>query len=164
GRAGVHKFDASDGVDVRVATFIDVQREVLAAGDGGLQVLDSGRFRHVRTADPDALTGINGLAIAPDGDRWFNTHLGLLHVRARDWQEAMRAPDTLLLYELLDQFDGFPDGAQVNTVGTATAAPDGRMWFAATGGIAFYDPRHDVAPLAPPPPTIRAVIANGRRF
>lgn len=161
---GMRKYTAADGVDVRVATFLDVQREVLAGGDGGLQVLDGGRFRHLRAADPDVLTGISGLAIAPDGDRWFNTARGVLHVRARDWQAALRAPDAPLRYELLDQLDGYPDGAQVGNGGTAAVAPDGRMWFTALGGVALYDPRHDAAAPAPPPPVIRAVIANGRRF
>jgi signal transduction histidine kinase/ligand-binding sensor domain-containing protein len=164
GPQGTRKYDVADGVDVRVATFIDVQREVLAGGDGGLQVLDGGRFRHLRAADPDVLTGISGLAIAPDGDRWFNTYRGVLHVRARDWQAALRAPDALLRYELLDQLDGYPDGAQVGNGGTAAVAPDGRMWFTAIGGVALYDPRHDAAAPAPPPPMIRAVIANGKRF
>ncbi len=164
GPAGARKYDARDGVDVRVATFIDVQRDVLAAGDGGLQVLSGGRFRHVRAADPDVLGGINGLVIAPDGDRWFNTHRGVLHVRAQDWQAALRTPAAPLRYELLDRLDGFPDGAQIGIVATAAGAPDGRMWFAASTGIALYDPGHDHPATTPPPPVIRAVIANGRRF
>jgi ligand-binding sensor domain-containing protein len=127
GPAGERKYDARDGVDVRVATFIDVQRGVLIAGDGGLQVLSGGRFRHVRAFDPDVLTGINGLLIAPDGDRWFNTHRGVLHVRAADWQAALGSPDSLLRYELLDRLDGFPDGAQIGIVATTAGVPDGRM-------------------------------------
>ena len=164
GPDGVRKYDAKDGVDVRVATFIDAQRGVLIAGDGGLQVLSGGRFRHVRAFDPDVLTGINGLLIGLDGDRWFNTHRGVLHVRAADWQAAMRTPGAPLRYDLLDRLDGFPDGAQIGNVATAAGAPDGRMWFAASGGIALYDPAHDHPVTAPPPPVIRAVTAGGRRF
>lgn len=164
GPAGVRKYGAADGVDVRVATFIDVQRDVLIAGDGGLQVLAGGRFRDVRAADPDVLTGINGLVIAPGGDRWFNTHRGILHVRAADWDAALRTPGVPLRYELLDRLDGFPNGAQIGIEATAAGAPDGRMWFAASSGIAYYDPRHDHPVTAAPPPVIRAVIAGGRRF
>jgi len=164
GPQGPRHFNAVDGVDVRVATFIDVQREVLIAGDGGLQVLAGTRFRHLRAADPNALAGISGMVIAPNGDRWFNTSSGVLHVRASDWIAAMQAPEALLRYELLDQQDGFPGGPQYSNVATAAVAPDGRLWFAASGAVAVYDPRPDRPAPGAPPPVILAMAAGGQRY
>jgi len=44
------------------------------------------------------------------------------------------------------------------------AAPDGRMWFAASGGVALYDPRHDHPAVTAPSPVILAVTASGARY
>lgn len=162
--AGVREYNAASGVDVRVAQFLDVQRETLASGDGGLQVLSGGRFRHVHAADPDVLAGINGVWVAPNGDRWLNGPRGVLHVLAKDWQTAMREPDSLLRYDLLDQLDGYPGTSQISNVSTVAAMPDGRMWFVASGGIAVYDPRHDHRAVSAPPPVIRVLTVDQRRY
>jgi signal transduction histidine kinase len=129
------------------ASAVFASSEVMVAGDRGLAVLQHGAMRLVRAQRPDArsqdvLRNITGMAVTPDGDRWFNGAAGVVHVRAADWQRALAEPEALLVYRLLDARDGYPGQAtNMNRLPSVVQAAGGQLWFAATGGVVRLETR-----------------------
>jgi signal transduction histidine kinase/ligand-binding sensor domain-containing protein len=137
--------------------------DVLVAGDEGIAVLQHGRFRPLRGAEPDVLRNVSGLGIAPDGDRWLNGARGIVHVTAADWRAAMADPRVPLRYTLIDAHDGYPGQAALeNRLRSVFTASDGRMWFMTSSGIVQLDPRRLRHDMPPPVVGIEAVQAAGR--
>lgn len=131
-----------DDPGVGTLTEIHAGREVVVGGSLGMAVLHGRQFRHVRAAEPAALTWVSGIAATPDGDRWFNGALGIVHVLKADWDEVARHPDALLRYELIDAFDGYPGRAMLlNRARSIYTAPDGELWFMTSSNIVHIDPR-----------------------
>jgi signal transduction histidine kinase/ligand-binding sensor domain-containing protein len=137
----VTEYGPAQGIDLGNVTFVDVQRELLIAGDNGMAVLRGGRFVRLAAAEPDLLSNVSGIAVTLDGDRWINSSKGVVHVRAEDWQRSMADQQTPLRYELWDSSDGYPGAADIIVrVPTAMAGIGGKLWFVGTGGIAWVDP------------------------
>jgi signal transduction histidine kinase/ligand-binding sensor domain-containing protein len=140
-----------DATAIGLATVLRAGAEVLAAGAKGVAVLQEGKLRLLVTADPEVLLNVSGIAVTTEGDYWLNGGKGIVHVRAADWQAAMRDPARPLRYELLDSADGYPGRAMVdNRLPSIFKAPDGRLWFMTTGGVVHLDPgRLERNPVAP---------------
>ncbi|HEY1152191.1 MAG TPA: two-component regulator propeller domain-containing protein [Pseudoduganella sp.] len=135
------KLTRYDAAMIGVATVLRAGAEVLAAGAKGVAVLQEGRLRPLVTADPEVLLNVSGIDVTADGDYWLNGGKGIVHVRAADWQAAMRDPARPLRYELLDSADGYPGRAMLdNRLPSIFKAPNGRLWFMTTGGVVHLDP------------------------
>ncbi|KQV84577.1 hypothetical protein ASD15_05145 [Massilia sp. Root351] len=135
------EYGPAQGIDLGAVTFVDVQKELVIAGDNGMAVLHEGKFVRLATADPELLSNVSGMVVTPDGDRWINTSKGLLHATATDWQRSAGDPDTPLRHELWDSSDGYPGAADIIVrLPSALAGSGGRLWFVGTGGIAWFDP------------------------
>jgi signal transduction histidine kinase/ligand-binding sensor domain-containing protein len=152
GDGGLTLYDAGkltryDARMAGIASAVFAGSEVMVAGERGLAVLQRGAMRLLHAGEPgaarpDVLRNISGMAITPDGDRWFNGAAGIVHVRARDWQRALDDPDALLSYQLLDARDGYPgQAAAMNRLPTVVQAAGGQLWFAATGGVVSLETR-----------------------
>jgi signal transduction histidine kinase len=141
------KLTRYDAAMAGVASAVFAGSEVMVAGERGLAVLQHGAMRLLRTHRTDAgaqdlLRNISGLAITPDGDRWFNGAAGIIHVRAADWQRAMARPQELLVVQLLDARDGYPgQAAAMNRLPSVVQAAGGQLWFNATGGVVRLETR-----------------------
>jgi signal transduction histidine kinase len=135
------KLTRYDAAIAGFATAVFAGSEVMVAGERGLAVLQHGAMRLLRAAQSDArgqdvLRNISGMAITPDGDRWFNGAAGVVHVRGHDWQRALDDPSAALVSQLLGARDGYPGQATtVNRLPSVVQAPGGQLWFAGTGGI-----------------------------
>jgi signal transduction histidine kinase len=145
------------------ASAVFAGNEVMVAGDRGLAVLQHGAMRLLRAQRPgarsqDVLRNITGMAVTPDGDRWFNGAAGVVHVRAADWQRALAQPQALLQYRLLDTRDGYPgQAANMNRLPSVVQAAGGQLWFAATGGVVRLETRSLQRNLAAPTVQVQQV-------
>lgn len=151
--------------DPGVGTFTELHAgsEVVVGGSLGMAVLHGKQFRHVRAAEPEALTWVSGIAVTPDGDRWFNGALGIVHVRKADWDDVVVHPDALLRYELIDALDGYPGRAMLlNRSRSIYTAPDGELWFMTSRNIVHLDPRRlKRNPVAPQVQIERLLSGDG---
>jgi signal transduction histidine kinase/ligand-binding sensor domain-containing protein len=134
-----------------LATSVFLGGEPIISGSDGSGIIKDGKLVLLRAADPNVLRNVSGLVVTHDGDRWLNGTLGLVHVRAQDWQRTIDNPTQPLRYELLGVLDGYPGRAVLETRWPSAMSPDGRnLWLLGTGGVARLDTaalRHnDVAP------------------
>lgn len=111
-------------------------QEVVAGGERGLAVLQSGRFRPLTASNPDVLRFATGMAVTADGDRWFNAGKGIVHVRHADWRSALANPSAPLRYELLDSADGYAgQTATMSRLPSIGPGPQGSLIFMTSAGL-----------------------------
>lgn len=161
---GVQKtFGPGEGVDVGNVAYVHAERLVLIAGEGGVQLLEHGRFRTLRVDDAERLRGVTGIVETRSGDLWLNGALGAVRIDraelARAFDEPLRPIPTILL----DTLDGYPGSATpVPLQSTALQTSDGRLWFAGIDGIVWFDPARRVRARGAAPVQVREIVANGR--
>ncbi|NNG21976.1 sensor histidine kinase [Telluria aromaticivorans] len=156
------RYDASS---VGVATGIFPDRQLVLGGSDGLAVLKDGKMQRIRSADPDSLRGVTGIAATANGDRWLNGVGGVVHVRAADWQRVIDRPDEPLRYELFGVIDGYPGRAGNSRRPSTAFSADGRhVWFVATKGIVGLDSADLRRNPAPPRPAVLEVGTDKARF
>jgi signal transduction histidine kinase len=151
--------------DIGAVTFLHAGAEVVAAGNVGLAVLQSGRFRRLHAADPDVLAAVSGMVVGGNGDRWFNGGKGVVHVAAADWKAALAAPQAPLKYLLYGVQDGYPGfAATAIRLPSALAGSDGRLWFAGVGGITQFDSNKKFSVSPAPLAKVETLVSQGTRY
>ncbi|WP_306392253.1 sensor histidine kinase [Telluria beijingensis] len=145
------RFNVGDPAGFGPIIHIDASDGIVLAGEEWLAVLDQGRVRKLRSADPEALAGISGQIVGADGERWFNGRRGAVQAKAQAWKRALANPDALLEVRVFDNLDGYPGTAvALPNMSTAASSRDGRLWFVGSEGVAYLDParihRNTVAP------------------
>ncbi len=140
---------------------------VWLAGAGGVQLFMKGQFYLMKWSDPDMPGRLSGIVETGTGDLWMNGFSGIAHLPAAELNRWLRDPDLPVSGERLDELDGLPGFSEEPLPEPSVVeAPDGRLWFATTKGIAWLDPaalerdRNRV----PPPVFISSVIANAKTF
>ncbi|MGD1093647.1 MAG: triple tyrosine motif-containing protein [Bryobacteraceae bacterium] len=140
---------------------------VWLGGAGGVQLFTQGKFFIMRWKDPGLPGRVSGLVETETGDLWSNGFSGITHVSAAELNLWLRDPQYAVSAERLDELDGLPGlSGEVLPEPSLVEAPDGKLWFATTKGIAWLDPdafeknRNRVAP----PVIISAVISDGRTY
>jgi signal transduction histidine kinase/ligand-binding sensor domain-containing protein len=168
-----------DGVAYHRSSFPDGQRgvsentisvrgdHVWLGGSGGVQLFTQGRFYLMHWKDTSLPGRVSGLVETEAGDLWVNGFSGIAHVSSGELKKWLHDPDSAVSAEHLDELDGLPGlSGEMLPEPSVVEAPDGRLWFATTKGIAWLDPaalernRNRV----PPPVIISAVIANGKTY
>jgi len=140
---------------------------VWLGGAGGVQLFTRGQFYLMRWKDQGMPGRVSGIVETENGDLWINGFSGITHVSRRELNAWLEDPAYAVSGERLNELDGLP-GLSGETLPEPSAieAPDGRLWFATTKGIAWLDPasfernRNRV----PPPVIITAVISNGKTY
>ena len=162
----VHSFTIGDGLQVgTVKTIQEGDRHLWAGGEQGLEVLDGKRFRPVLPADAETFRGVSGIVAPSDGSLWLSENRGAVRIPAGEISKALEQPSYRVRYEVFDMRDGLPgEIQQVGPYPTAIPGTDGRVWFAASGGVAWIDPGHISKNPLPPPVSIRFAVANGQRY
>lgn len=138
-------------------------QQIWAGGTGGLILIDRNRFRLIKPAAMDSLEDVTGIVDAGDKGLWLNTSLGVIHVSKNEVDRNLRDPSYRFQWERFDSFDGLPGQAEsLYPYPKAVQGTDGRIWFTATRGVAWVDPKY--IPLrngVPPPVSITSVSADG---
>jgi signal transduction histidine kinase/ligand-binding sensor domain-containing protein len=131
-------------------------------GELGLARLEGERFYSIRSAPDLPLDGITGIVETTGGDLWLNGRPGIVHIAATELERSRLEPAYRVHGEALGAFDGVVGtGAILRPLPTAIEAPDGKIWFATSGGIYGIDPARRVHNRVPPPVLIRALTVAG---
>jgi signal transduction histidine kinase/ligand-binding sensor domain-containing protein len=139
--------------------------EIWAGGAGGLVLIDRGHFRVIRPAALDSLEDVTGIVDAGNEGLWLNTAGGVIHVTRGEADRALQDPSYRFQGERFDSFDGLPGQTQaIDPFPKAIQGTDGRIWFVATRGVAWVDPKDIPRNALPPPVSITSVSADGSRY
>jgi len=133
-------------------------------GETGLAFFDGNRFRRIVPEDNETFGFVMGVDETSNGSLWLAERRGVIEIAATEIQQVLGGPSYRVKYRIFDSFDGLPG----TFAGTATnqkeiQGTDGRLWFAASNGIAWVDPANIFTNALPPPVLIRSVTANGRQ-
>ena len=154
-----------DKPDIGAPTEIYPGAELVVAGSKGMAVLHGRQFIGLQAAEPGVLKAVSGIAVTPDGDRWFNGSRGIVHVRKADWDDVVLHPEAMLRYELIDALEGYPGQAMlVNRSRSVYAAPDGQLWFMSSRDIVRLDPRRLRRNPVAPQVQIERLLAGGATY
>lgn len=140
---------------------------VWLGGAGGVQLFHDGHFYLMRWKDGTVPGRVSGVVETETGDLWINGFSGVTHVSASELKRWLGDPSSAISGERLDELDGLPGlSGETLPAPSLVEAPDGRLWFATTQGIAWLDPKtfDKNRNRVPPPVMISAVISNGTTY
>ncbi|MEP7186828.1 MAG: two-component regulator propeller domain-containing protein, partial [Rhodanobacter sp.] len=161
----VRTFGPSDGLSLGNVTALLPGSPTLAGGELGLEYFDGRRFRPVLSEPADAFSGITGLLHGVSGDLWVNGSAGLVHVSAAALKRGIAHGASAMPVRIYDSSDGMPGGAQqVRPLPTLMHGTDGKIWIAATDGLAWLDPATVKVERRPPPVLILSLQADGKSY
>ncbi|QOY89532.1 sensor histidine kinase [Paludibaculum fermentans] len=141
-------------------------QQIWAGGAGGLVMIDRGRFRPMKPAAMDSLEDITGIVDAGSNGLWLTTVTGVIHASKDEVDRALRDASYRFQWEQFGFFDGLPGQTEsIYPYPKAIQGTDGRIWFTATKGLAWIDPK--VSPkrnTLPPTVSITSLSADGSPY
>jgi signal transduction histidine kinase/ligand-binding sensor domain-containing protein len=163
-----HRFAFPDGQrGVSENTMFVRGDHVWLGGAGGVQLSTEGQFSIMRWKDPGVPGRVSGVVETETGDLWINGFSGITHVSAAELKRWLQDPQYAVSSEHLDELDGLPGlSGEVLPAPSLVEAPDGKLWFATTQGLARLDPAvfEKNRNRAPPVVIVSAVSSGGRAY
>jgi ligand-binding sensor domain-containing protein len=140
--------------------------QIWAGGQGGLVLIDNGKFHSVQASALDCLEDVTGIVDAGDNGLWLNTAIGVIHVSRNEVDRALRDPSYRFQCQGFDSSDGLPGLTEtIYPYPKAVQGTDGRIWFTASRGLAWIDPKETPRKNAVPPPVhIERIVADGKQY
>ena len=130
----------------------------------GLAFFDGNRFRRIVPADGETFGRVIGVEETSNGSLWLAKGGEVIEIPATEVQKALDDPSYRVKYRAFDSFDGLPGALSSASIHPSEIqGTDGRLWFAASNGIAWVDPANISTNALPPPVLIRSVKANRRQ-
>ena len=161
----VRQFSEADGLRTGTVTALLPGDVTLVGGELGLAAFDGERFRPLQATRSDVFTGITGLVRARDGSLWINGSAGAVHITKDNLAQVLSETTFRTPYEVLDTEDGMPGSAQqTRPLPSLVEGSDGKLWFAASDGLAYVDPTRIQRNVAPPPVVIRALTVGDTTY
>jgi signal transduction histidine kinase/ligand-binding sensor domain-containing protein len=128
----------------------------------GLLLFDNGRSTLIKPAGSDHFGFIPGIVDAGSEGVWFITVDGVIHIPSPEIEKSLKDPSHRFQWEQFDSTDGLPGrGKHSEPYPHVIQGSDGRIWFIATKGVAWIDPRKILRNTIPPPVSITSVSADG---
>jgi signal transduction histidine kinase len=153
----VTSYTDADGLAIGVVRALMDDERLIVGGDLGVEVFDGHRFFPLRTEDSEQLSRVSGLTRGADGALWVVADRGALRIDREELRRAMAEPNYLVRTRLFDDEDGLPGGGQTTAGVTIVNDPQGRLWVAASDGLAWVDPRRLSNTRPPPPVEIQSI-------
>jgi signal transduction histidine kinase/ligand-binding sensor domain-containing protein len=162
----VQVFGPNDGIRVgNITSIYGRGAEIWIGGEFGLQQFDHGRFNSIQATDSELLRGISGIVETANGDLWLNGLGGIFHVRRSEISEALKNPAYQIRGDHFGTREGLPGFPfQLRPLNSAVEGTDGRIWFATSGGVVWFDPAHGRKSVPTPPITIQAISADDKTY
>jgi signal transduction histidine kinase/ligand-binding sensor domain-containing protein len=158
-------FGTNDGVPAGPVDMIYHNRvgNVWVGGRGGLSKFENGRFHPIARSNGLPAQSIYGMAEDDNGYSWIAADVGVLRIPAGELDRAAENPVYSIRYEAFNMLDGLPGSPQSTfPMPVVARTRDGRIWFAATNGIAYVDPRRIPKNDLPPPVHVETVRVGDR--
>jgi signal transduction histidine kinase/ligand-binding sensor domain-containing protein len=162
-----------DGGNIQlISSFSNVEsingrgHHIWVGGGFGLAFYDGSRFQKVIPADAAAFEAVTVFAIQEDreGGLWFGLYPNVVHISDDEIQHFLRDPSYRVHRERFDSLDGLPGTFRRGWGTHDIQGTDGRLWFAASNGLAWLDPAHVSSNPLPPPISIRSLTADGKTY
>jgi signal transduction histidine kinase/ligand-binding sensor domain-containing protein len=154
-------------LNISPATMSARNQHVWLAGRGGVDLFSRGRFYQMRWKHGDPVGRVSGIKETASGELWINGFSGVTHISASALAAWLRNPMTEAVTENFDTSDGLPGfSGERHPEPSLVQAPDGKIWFATTKGVAWLDPRtlDTQRNRVQPPVVITSITANGHIF
>jgi signal transduction histidine kinase/ligand-binding sensor domain-containing protein len=158
----VTTWDGDSGLRIgTVLQIVESPRGVWLSGLNGLVHFDGKKFVPIQAQGDEPLLGISG--IVDQGDAlWLNGAAGIIRIAKRELELAVDDPQHRVSFRKLDYKDGLR-GVATNSfpVPSAVAGSDGKLWFATTAGLFWFDTQATPKNALPPPVVIRSADVDG---
>ena len=152
-----------DAVIVRPRVIRGANRQVWIGGLTGLAFFDGQRVREAIPFDAADFGDVSDIEETSDGSLWLRDERGVLQLNPDELHHLMDSPDYRVRYEVFDSLDGLP-GTFRGTGDKETLDDSGRLWFWATKGLAWLDPKSISRDTHAPTAAIRSLAADGRSY
>jgi ligand-binding sensor domain-containing protein/two-component sensor histidine kinase len=133
----------------------------------GVTRLANGRVTTMTRAHAPLVDVVPVLVEDEDGGIWIgvDSGAGILRVQPGEMDKIAVNPSHHVEFAFFDESDGLQEGTQTWQAGVGgVRGPDGRLWVATGQGMAIIDPANLPRPPRPMPPSIEAVVIDGRRL
>ena len=128
----------------------------------GLLLFENGRFSLIKPAGLDHFNNPSGIVDAGSEGVWLGDREGIVRIPKGEIEKSLREPSYRFQWERFDSTDGLPGKSQITEpFPNSVQGTDGRIWFTATRGVAWIDPRKILRNTLPPPVSITSVSADG---
>ncbi|WP_035354653.1 sensor histidine kinase [Edaphobacter aggregans] len=96
----------------------------------------------------------------PAGRLWVGYNIGIASMRIEDLRHAATDTHFLVPYDFYDDGDGLKANPELRGSTPVAMAPNGRIWFTTSEGLATIDPAHLRKNLLPPPVHVLQLTAD----
>lgn len=139
-------------------------QQLWVAGTAGLSFFDGTRLLPVYPCDVATFGNVSGMEETADGGLWLRTPRGIIRITRDELHRFLESPTYRVHYQLFDSLDGMPGRFESTAWQREVQDSRGRLWFAASLGMAELNPASISGSYPPPPAVITRVIADGKRF
>lgn len=147
-----------------LVTSIQGRGQHIWIGGAKLVYFDGNNFHELVPFDGDSFK-VWGIQETPDGSLWLAENRGVVHIPSPEITKFLDNYSHRVQYDLYDSTDGLPGSFHDAAARSREVeGSDGRLWFAATKGVAWLDPTSISKNALPPPVSIRSVDADGKRY
>jgi signal transduction histidine kinase len=165
GSGRFHTYSSSDGLGVGRVEAILSGSPMLVGGELGLELFDGHRFVALQTERLDNVKRISGLLRTTDGTLWIFNSVGAVQIGAAELKRAVIDPTHRMQAIEYDSEDGLPGGAGTGWLDTKLIEDkQGRLWFAASNGLAWLTPNtiphNDIAPTV----QIQSIVSSATTY
>jgi signal transduction histidine kinase len=118
-------------------------------------------FSLIKPAHLDSFSFIEGIVDAGNGGVWLFADEGVIHISNEEIEKSLGDPSHPFEWERFDSNDGLPGkNTHPEPYPHEIQGTDGRIWFAASKGVAWVDPGKILRNTIPPPVSITSVSAD----
>lgn len=150
-------------IGIRASTIAGRGKHIWVGGQK-LVYFDGSNFHEVVPFDGDAFE-VWAVKETPDGSLWLAENRGVVHIPSPETSKFLDDYHYRVRYEIYDSADGLPGSFHDATARSReVAGSDGRLWFAATKGVAWLDPSVISKNTLRPPVSIRFVEVDGKQY